>query len=79
MGLPEMSFPTAKVSLSLDFCHWGVSRTLRRRTSADLTLGISMPTLRVPGMGASIRILSAARLRANSLSRPTILLRLTPD
>ena len=77
-ALPEMSFPTAKVRGSVAFFHSCDSRTPRIRTSAERAFGISTPTERVPGMGASIRILSTARFKASSLSRARILERLTP-
>ena len=75
---PEISLPTAKVSGSVDFFHSGDSSTPRSLTSAERAFGISTPTERVPGIGASIRILSTARFKANSLSRARILDRLTP-
>ena len=75
---PEISFPTAKVNGDVASFQASLSRMPRSRTSAAFTLGISIPTRRVPGIGASIRILSTARFRANSLSRASILERLTP-
>ena len=77
-GLPEISLPTAKARGLRSFFHSLLSRIERRVTSAGRTFGISIPTRRVPGIGASIRTLSTARLRASSLSRAAILERTTP-
>ena len=77
-GLPEISLPTAKARGFLSFFHSLLSRIERKVTSAGRTFGISIPTRRVPGMGASIRTLSTARFRASSLSRAAIFERTTP-
>ena len=73
-----MSFPTAKVSGSVAFFHSLLSITPRKRTSADFAFGNSTPTERVPGIGASILILSTAKFNANSLSRAKIFDKFTP-
>ena len=76
--LPEISLPTANVSGSLLSFHSLLSSTPLSLTSAGFTFGISTPTERVPGIGASIRILSTARLSASSLSRARIFDKFTP-
>ena len=77
-ALPEISLPTANVSGSVAFFHSLLSITPRSRTSADFAFGNSTPTERVPGIGASILILSTARFNANSLSRAKIFDKFTP-
>ena len=52
--------------------------TSRRRTIAALVLGISTPITDLPGMGASMRMVGAARHMARSWARFTMELLLTP-
>ena len=73
-----MSLPTAKQSAACSFFQRSLSRRLLRLTLSLRTFGISIPTRRVPGIGASIRTLSVARFKANSLSRAAIFERITP-
>ena len=77
-ALPEISLPTTKVSGFSAFFQALFSSMPRRVTPSERMLGISIPTELVPGIGASIRILSTARFMASSLSRAVNLLRLIP-
>ena len=73
-----MSLPIAKVNGSRAFRHSLESKTPKSRTSADFRFGISTPTARFPGIGASTRIDSAAKFSAILSLRFSILLSFTP-
>ena len=68
-GLPVIFRPTANSSGEVCSAHSLLSRIMRKLTLCADLFGISTPTYGCPGIGASIRTLSTARLRANSLSR----------
>ena len=78
MGLPVISSPSAKASLEGCLRKASLSSTVRRYTDLVSLFGTSMPTAALPGIGASIRMPLAARFRAMSSARLTILLTLTP-
>ena len=75
---PEISFPNPTASLDLNFTNSGVSITSRSIIGAISGFGTSIPTADFPGIGASMRIPCAARLRAMSSVRLTIRLTFTP-
>ncbi len=77
-ALPEISCPTANVSGLFALFHSGLSSTDRSVTLAGVMFGNSIPTDRVPGIGASILSLSTAKFSANSLSRAKIFDKFTP-
>ena len=52
--------------------------TSRRRTICRSLLGTSMPTVFLPGIGATIRTLGTRRAMARSSARPVILLSRRP-
>ncbi|MBA7624031.1 hypothetical protein ES703_31435 [subsurface metagenome] len=76
---PPAPLPSARASLDLASTFWKllVSITPRRLTTPEIVLGTSMPTTDLPGTGASILILGAARARARSLASAVILSTLT--
>ena len=78
-GLPIISFP--KVTSSLEsFKFLGtVSNTSLTVTIEDTLLGISIPIVDLPGIGASILTSLAAKAKAISLWIDSILLSLVPD
>ena len=75
---PAASFPSAKQILDLCFLNASESITSLKRTDSGCAFGISIPTAAFPGIGASILILFAAKFRAISSVRETILDTLTP-
>ena len=74
-----MVFPKAKGKSIFVSWNFFELRMLSIDTMLGLLLGTSMPIVPLPGMGAMIRIPSAARLRAMSSSRFRILLMRTPS
>ena len=75
---PATSFPSAKASF--DFESWNLSDSIISLSETiDLVLfGTSIPTACFPGIGASILIVSASKLKAISSAKFAILLTLTP-
>ena len=78
MASPEMSLPTAKEILDLAFLKFSESMISLNATGVDFSFSISTPIAAFPGIGASIRMLFALKLRAISSARFTILDTLTP-
>ena len=76
---PETLLPKAKASLDLDALNSSESIMSLKGTISFSLLGISIPTACLPGIGASILIDSAAKLRAISSASLAILLTLTPS
>ena len=74
---PATSRPRAKVSFEPDAAKSSDSRIPRRVTTLKSWFGISMPTALLPGIGASIRRVRAARAIARSSARASIRLTLT--
>ena len=76
---PAASRPTANANF--DLASWNfLSAIISLNATISFSLfGISIPTACLPGIGASILILSAARLSAISSARFAILLTLTPS
>ena len=68
---PPLPLPSATASFVFARCFAksGDSMTPRRLTNSNSSLGTSTPTSGLPGIGASIRMLDAARASARSLSR----------
>ena len=77
-GFPDMFLPTAKLIFDLELLNSFESIISLIFTAFILSFSTSMPTAALPGIGASILILLASRLRAISLESPTMLLTLTP-
>ena len=77
-GLPMTSFPTTMDSGDVSFMKLVVSKSSFIDTISLLSLGISIPTADRPGMGASIRTAAAAKARAISFERATILFTFIP-
>lgn len=76
IGSPEISLPNATSNLLVvDFISFNTSFNV---TIEICSFGTSIPTADLPGIGASILISLAARLRAISLLKFTILFTLTP-
>ena len=73
-----MSLPKAIVNLDSALLNLSDAITSLIYTASLTSFGISIPTVPLPGIGASIRIALAARLSAISSARLTILLTLTP-
>ena len=73
---PATSRPRAKVSCDPDAGKSTSSRIRRSATMLNSLFGISMPTALLPGIGASMRMLRAARAIARSSDRPSIRLTL---
>ncbi len=69
---PATSRPRAKVSLEPEAPKSTSSMIRRSETMLKSLLGISRPTTVLPGMGASIRIVRAARAIARSSERLSI-------
>ena len=78
MHLPAMSFPKAKAKLLLDFLNSSDSITSLKKTGVKSLFGISIPIADFPGIGASILTPLAAKLKAISSDKLTILLTFTP-
>jgi len=68
-GVPSTPRPRARRSLDSMRVNSGASMMSSRLTRATSSLGTSMPTILLPGTGASIRMDLAARARARSASR----------
>ena len=75
---PTMSFPMANVSAPFDSVHSRDWKIELNRTVAPFTFGTSIPTARLPGIGASMRMVVAARSSARLFSRAVILVSFTP-
>ena len=77
--LPATSFPNA--TLSFDLLSWNasLSTTSLKCTVSFSVFGTSIPTACFPGIGASILIVSAAKLSAISSAKFAILLTRTPS
>ena len=75
MSLPKQTgnFISELIILGLQ-----LSNTSLIATPTGFLLGISIPTVVLPGIGASIRTSIAAKARAISLDKPVILLILVP-
>ena len=76
--LPSISLPTANVSLPFAPLYSLLSISSLKATVSLWSLGTSIPTAALPGTGASILTLVAARLRAISSDKPRIFETLTP-
>ncbi|MNR41261.1 hypothetical protein D3C85_1596260 [compost metagenome] len=77
-GLPPMSCPRARVTGDLALSYSGVDSTSEKRTIWRSSLGISIPTVVLPGITSTTRTLVTASERARSLARLEIRLTLTP-
>ena len=77
-GLPEMSLPRARVSGEAASSNMREPTTSVRRIISRCSLGISMPTVVLPGITSTTRTLITARERARSLARLLILDTLMP-
>ncbi|MNE10121.1 hypothetical protein D3C80_1028220 [compost metagenome] len=77
-GLPPMSWPRARVTGDLKLSYSGVDNTSEKRTICRSSLGISIPTVVLPGITSTTRTLVTARERARSLARLEIRLTFTP-
>src|SRR3989338_4929549 len=78
-ALPATSCPSAIVKLDFLSLKTGDSKTCLKGTIAILLFGTSTPTKDFPGIGASILIGCAAKAKARSLLKPSILDNLTPS
>ena len=76
IALPATSRPRANVSVEPDAAKSTSSRIRRRATTLNSLLGTSIPTALLPGIGASIRMLRAARAIERSSDRASIRLTL---
>ena len=76
---PATSFPSAILSLELLCWNSSLSITSLKGTISFSLFGTSIPTACFPGIGASILIVSAAKLSAISSAKFAILLTLTPS
>ena len=76
---PPTFFPNANANFDLWFTNSSVSIISRKCTTSFSLFGISIPTACLPGIGASILMLSAAKLNAISSARFAILFTLTPS
>ncbi len=77
-GSPNRSTP--KATVNGEEASWNLSerRTSDNMTGREVLLGISIPTLLLPGIGASIRMSLAAKASLRSSFKLVILLTLTP-
>ena len=75
---PATSFPSATLNLDLLFSNSSVSITSLKCTDSFSLFGTSIPTACLPGIGASILIVSAAKFNAISSARFVILEMRTP-
>ena len=75
---PATSFPSATVSFDGDPLNSALSATSRTETRPIARLGISIPTTLLPGIGASIRSVRAARASERSSASASIRESLTP-
>ena len=78
MLFPEMSLPTTNSTMDGASMNSSDSIRSRIRTGAGLSFSTSMPTAALPGIGASIRMLLALRLRAISSESLVMLATFTP-
>ena len=78
MTLPPISLPTANATGLFAFSNASPSRSSLKCTELGFSFGTSIPTADLPGIGASIRMLGAARLSFRSSARLVILLTRTP-
>ena len=76
---PATSLPKANASFDLALSNSSLSIISLRPTTDLFFLGISIPTVCFPGIGASILIDSASKLNAISSAKLEILLTLTPS
>ena len=76
---PATSFPNATVSFDELSPNSSLSNTSLKCTASFSLFGTSIPTACFPGIGASIRIVSAAKFSAMSSARFAILLTRTPS
>ena len=77
--LPATSLPSANASFDLLFINSSDSIMSLKGTIFFSLFGTSIPTVCLPGIGASILIVSASKARAISSERLAILLTLTPS
>ena len=77
-GRPPMSWPSARVTGDLALSYSGAESTSEKCTICRSSLGISMPTVVLPGMTSTTRTLMIARERARSLARLEMRLTLMP-
>src|SRR4030042_760697 len=72
---PPAPLPNARAILDLETNFWNalVSTTPRRLTISEVMLGTSTPIYDLPGTGASILMVGAARAKARSLANEFIL------
>ena len=75
---PPISFPTANAILDLWFLNFVFSTKSLKCTTEVVAFGTSIPTAALPGIGASIRISSAAIFNLMSSTNAVILLTFTP-
>ena len=78
-GLPVMSFPSATRSGCGESVKSGEERREARPIDGFERFGTSIPTSDLPGIGASIRIVPAARLSSSSFCSPTMRAIRTPS
>jgi len=78
IGRPLMSLPRARVRGDLASANSGALRVSERRTISRDSLGISRPTVVLPGITSTTRTEMADRERARSLARLEIWLTFTP-
>ena len=78
-GSPATSFPNPNANFDLWSLKAFDSITSLKCTISFSLFGISIPTACFPGIGASIRILSAAKFNAISSAKFAILLTRTPS
>ena len=76
--LPVISLPNTRGSSSLEFINSSVSKISRKKSVSLTSFGVSIPTLFLPGIGATILISLLSNAIARSSWRFTILLILTP-
>src|SRR4030066_692026 len=77
-GLPEISLPSASGSLDFNALNCSDAIISLRKTSSLTWLGTSIPTVDLPGRGATMRTLPDFSARARSSDRFTILDNLIP-
>ena len=78
-AFPPTSFPSATLSFELLFWNSSLSITSLSPTICFSAFGTSIPTACLPGIGASILMVSAAKFKAISSAKLAILLTLTPS
>lgn len=78
IGRPPMSWPRASGTVDLCSSYSGDDSTSEKRTICRSSLGISMPTVVLPGITSTTRTLITASERARSLARLEMRLTLTP-